>query len=319
MFKSSASGKIIILGEHAVVHGSLAIVAPLKSKWFKVVCRSSDLSGVHFVQKDYDLDIVFTDKEILHLVEDYNGAPKALLSILQELQAYINIEKFPNIQVTITKNIYSGGFGGSTAFITAITKAILGLVEQDFSLDDLYDLVYKIENKFQGNISGVDTAAIVYAKPIVFNKKDGIVAKLDLQEPIKFMIINSGKVSSSTEEVINWVEENNSDQKLKQFIKETNNSVRQFQKDLKNNNRNHIKSLFNNAEKWLEDIDVVTNQTQKLITQINKLGGAAKVSGAGTIGIKEEGSGAVICYADDYSKIEKYLDREEIEYFYTEV
>jgi len=314
-----SSGKIIILGEHAVVHGSLAIVAPLTGKWFKAICNTSDSFGVHFIQKDYDIDIVFTDKEVSHSVEDYSGAPKALLSILQELQSYVGIKIFPNIQVVITKNIYSGGFGGSTAFITAIVKSMLGFVGQSISLDSLYDLVYKIENKFQGNISGVDTAAIVYGKTIVFNKENGVITKLDFDNSINFMIINSGKVSSTTEEVINWVKEHNSDQKIKQFIKETNYSVKQFQKVFKTNDKNKIKELFDDAEKWLEDIGIVTNKTKKLISEINKLGGAAKVSGAGSIGSLGEGSGAVICYAENYSEIEKYLEDNDIEYFYTEV
>ncbi len=67
------------------------------------------------------------------------------------------------------------------------------------------------------------------------------------------------------------------------------------------------------AQEQLTQMGIVTRHTQNLIEELNELDGFAKVSGAGSI--KGKGSGAVICFADDYSKIKEFLNQVGFKYY----
>lgn len=70
--------------------------------------------------------------------------------------------------------------------------------------------------------------------------------------------------------------------------------------------------LFKENEKLLEELKVVSSQTQSLIRKIEKIGGGAKISGAG--GIKR-GSGIILAYHQEPGILLNFAQKEKLSCF----
>ena len=65
-------------------------------------------------------------------------------------------------------------------------------------------------------------------------------------------------------------------------------------------------------EELLEKLDVVSPTTKNIIRKIEKIGGAAKITGAGG---KKESSGMVIVYHNDSDKLLKFAKDNKLDLF----
>ena len=74
---------------------------------------------------------------------------------------------------------------------------------------------------------------------------------------------------------------------------------------LKSGDRQALIEAMKKGQRNLDKISVVGSLAGKIIKEIEKMGGAAKVSGAG--GIKT-GSGMILCYHQDPTQIQKVAE-----------
>ena len=159
MIRASAPAKAILFGEHAVVYGQPSIAFPIHSLRIEVAVESSRDGRTRFIAVDTDgsLDV---DEDAAHpLVYAWRLAQEAFA---QEL---------PAANFTIRSQIpIAAGFGSGAALSTALIRACQRLAGFELPTEELNKLVYRAEQRYHGNPSGIDNHVVVYERPIYFRQ-----------------------------------------------------------------------------------------------------------------------------------------------------
>ena len=169
-----ASGKVILLGEHAVVHGVTAIAAGID--------RGATATATTSAQNALSL----------------NGEPLAsssdLVRALGEVQEDLGA---PPSDVAITLEVPAGaGLGASAAMGVATVRALAQLYALDLSEQRLFRVAQTWERVFHGNPSGVDVAAAQHPRPIRFSKVTEPEPLL-IKKPLRLLIAQAGPPAST--------------------------------------------------------------------------------------------------------------------------
>lgn len=151
----SASAKIILCGEHAVVYGQPAIAVPLSDLRTRVqIAPGSEGLTVNLTDTDEVLPDIRADhpvSQMIRLLLDTCGTPE------------------PAATLTVRSDIpVARGMGSGAALSTAIGHALLTLVDCQMSRHKLNEMVYNIEKIYHGTPSGIDNTTIVYEQPVYF-------------------------------------------------------------------------------------------------------------------------------------------------------
>ena len=184
-----AAGKIILLGEHAVVYGKHALAVPIPGAVAAVVSEGEG-DGVIDVP-----DWAFR----CHVDDPDNGIAAAVRLIREQLDAADR-----DFDVTIRSVLPRAmGLGSSAAFAVAVTRAFdaaLGL-----GLDDEYSQSHRIrvrEGWRTANPSGVDNTLATFARPMLFRKQRDLTTEtIELDEAPPLVVASSGK-SGITRELV---------------------------------------------------------------------------------------------------------------------
>ena len=171
-------GKVILLGEHAVVYGRHAIACPLPLNT-RAVIEDCD-NGVHLLIPkwgvEYQLNAVKVNRRSFEL---------AASEILEELglgDKGMRIEVFPDVPRGM-------GMGGSAALAVAVIRAInqhfnVGLNEQQIN-----DFAFESEKTAHGQPSGIDNTMATFGQPLVFRKgTPPLVELLNIPKPLWIVV-----------------------------------------------------------------------------------------------------------------------------------
>lgn len=156
---ATAAGKVILLGEHAVVYGRHALAIPIPDAVRAVVRPSSGASTINV--KQWRLKSVIDAKST-------DGVSGAINRILQELDAVGS-----SFAIDVSSRLPRGmGLGSSAAIAVAITRAIAQCLGRNIEDQRVNDIGYACEQLAHGTPSGVDNTLSCFAKPMLF-RNDG--------------------------------------------------------------------------------------------------------------------------------------------------
>jgi len=267
-------GKLILSGEHAVVYGKMALAASI-SLGVKVSVNEGEQ----------------TDKtEVVKKAIEVAGGDE-------------------NIPVKIKSDLPVGsGLGSSAAVAAATIRAVREYLGRPINEEELFKLTFECEMIAHGNASGLDPATVVYGGLIAYTKGQPF-ERLKTKQPIKLLLLNSGKPMESTKEMIELVA---SKQENIALIDQIEKIVKQVRMGLEKGEG--VADLLNQNGLLLEELGVVGEKAKQLSAELRNLGASVKISGAG--GVKT-GSGMMIAMKDDLTQIKELLDNKQIDYFET--
>lgn len=285
MIRFSAPAKIHLLGEHAVVYGKPAIISAINLRLTLTLTPTNQPVILEHSEKTSSLI-----PASISVIPAKAGIHKIQSAIESAIKKTYKLKTIPPYKIAIKSDFPVGsGLGASAAISAALTAAILKLLKIKADKQQVYDIATSGEKAIHGNPSGSDLAAIIFGGTIWFRKETEnikLISPISLS-PLTLFLIDSGKPIESTGAMVGKVAKLNAATKKKYF-----DQLELLTKTLASNNPN-IKQIFKEAHTCLTKLGVVSKSTQKLIAQIEKSGGAAKITGGGG---QKNGSGMIIVY-----------------------
>ncbi|UCE57278.1 MAG: mevalonate kinase, partial [Candidatus Bathyarchaeota archaeon] len=193
MGRGAGFGKVILFGEHFVVHGIPGIVSAIDSTADAEVKKNGEgiiVNDERKGAKGYAAKKRTQQKE----------------SIERMLRTMGIDPKKASLEIWLGGNLPGfSGIGASAASSVAIARAIAKEFEMDFSDERINEAAYEAEKAYAGNPSGIDNTAATYGGLIWFKKNlsggPNTIEKLNIREPVEIIIGNTGIVADTKEMV----------------------------------------------------------------------------------------------------------------------
>lgn len=286
----SAPGKVILSGEHAVVYGYPALVA---STDFRAKVRIEKINkGLEIIPSEAN--------EIIK-----KGIENANLFLGKEIDG---LKILLNSQIPI-----GSGMGSSAAVAVALAFALIKIIINKTTLEQVNKLAYLTEKFYHGNPSGVDVAISTYGGYLWYRKETEdfkVFSKVTPNRKLTdFVLVDSGKPLESTKEMVSFYVSGyykRHPQRVEGIFRNIEKVTKGFLRYILNEENISIIDLIRENERNLESLGVVSEFTKELIRKVEKLGGAAKISGAGG---RKGNSGIVLVYHKDEDKLKNILNK----------
>lgn len=276
--QATASGKVILFGEHAVVYGRPAIAVPVADVRARATLQttgSESGSGLRIVAPDLDRDYLLADAE--------SGDP--LATIIQITLQHLGQVTPPAAILEVTSTIPLGrGLGSGAAISTAIVRALGRFFGQTLPPAEVSDLVYEVEKLYHGTPSGIDNTVVAFEQPVYFVKGLSI-RRMRVGQPFTLIVGDTG-VTHPTHEVVGdlrrrWQAD---PERYEGYFDEIGVIARQAQIAIEHGTSvaSTLGKLMNENQELLETLGVSSPELRRLIEAARQAGaGGAKLSGAG--------------------------------------
>lgn len=186
MTVAHAPGKVILLGEHAVVYGRPAVAAPVRDvQAMAVVEDALPGSGVTIVAEDLNRTFSLFD------------APRddPLRVIVSATLSRLGMGVRVDLKITVSSTIpVARGLGSGAAVSTAIVRALAQHRGRWLTSRAVSDLVFETEKIHHGTPSGIDNTVIAFEKPVYF-VRDKVMDIFWVGEPFQLVIGDTGVAS----------------------------------------------------------------------------------------------------------------------------
>lgn len=275
----SAPGKLMLLGEHAVVYDRPCLVTAVDQRMNLTV---EIFDGHNFELEAPDVKISNYKKSLSDLGK--GEIPKGAQFI--EIAVRNIAEKYglsDGVKI-ITKSEFSSqfGFGSSSASTVCTIKAISEILSLKLSLKEIFDLSYKTVLDIQGKGSGFDVAAAVYGGTLYFLTGGKTIEPLQiLNLPL---IVGYSGIKADTVSLINKVKETFSKKagRLDEIYDKIAELVEKAKVALLIKDWQAFGELINKNQQYLRELGVSIPKLDDMIN-ISLSAGAygAKLSGAG--------------------------------------
>ncbi|CAG0984786.1 mevalonate kinase [Anaerolineales bacterium] len=277
--KSSAPGKIILLGEHAAVYNRPALAVPVTQVHVDVEVLDSSREGVWIQAPGIDLHAELRSLPVDHPV----GA--VILKVFQRfsISSPLGRGQGEGLDISIASTIpVAAGLGSGAAVSVALIRALSGHLGQPLADDEVNQLAYEVEKLHHGTPSGIDNTVITYARPVYFIKGKPLEI-LKTAKPFTIVIGDTGIPAPTKKAVADvrrlWVRDQYTIENIFNEIAQTSLIGRRF---IESGRPELLGELMDQNHEYLRVLTVSSPELDKLV-EAARLAGAlgAKLSGSG--------------------------------------
>jgi len=205
MNTSSAPGKVILFGEHAVVYGRPALAVPVTQVQATATVAGTTRPGIWVEAPDIGLA-----SELSRLAPDHPLAA-VIRSVFAALPptplrgtppiCFANGGRRKGVTIRVTSTIpVAAGLGSGAAVSVATIRALSSFLHSPLTNDQISTLAFEVEKLHHGTPSGIDNTVITYAKPVYFVKGQPIET-FRVGKPFTIVIGDTGIPAPTKESV----------------------------------------------------------------------------------------------------------------------
>lgn len=258
--KSSAPGKLMLFGEHAVVYGFPCIVTTVDRRLYVEVKK---------IEKEFKIeaprvkDLRFAEKTVELFCRKYQLPNRVLVKIYSDFSSNF-------------------GLGSSSAVVVNLIFALSQLYNLKISKKEIFDLGYEVVLSIQGVGSGFDLAAAIYGGTNYFLTAGREIRQLPIGS--LSLVVGYSGVKADTSMIVKELRRKtlNKKREIFEIFEKIKNIVEKAKIALINNQNEKIGQLMNQNHYLLQQLGVSTEKLDEMCSTA-LLNGAwgAKLSGAG--------------------------------------
>lgn len=280
MITVSVPGKVILMGDHAVVHGKPGLIAAINKRLSISIEPCKSFRVISSESGDY----------VRHAVET--------------VVSHYKMGTIPNIKITVVSDIAPGyHLGSSAAVAVATVGASMYFLKKIWNPAAINQLAYEVEKYIHKIPSGVDNTAITFGGFLWYRKELEFLRSF-WQLPLKlppalnhFSLIDTGRPKENTGEMVAFVK---TQKNLQKFLDANEIQTKRVAVAVKQGDEKMFIDAIQKGQRTLEGMGVVSKKVIPLIRQIEEVGGAAKILGGGG---RERGVGFLLCYHREPQKV----------------
>ncbi|GIO24773.1 mevalonate kinase [Oceanobacillus sp. J11TS1] len=268
-----AHSKVILIGEHAVVHGQPAIAIPFPLIGVETV--------IEHVPGTVKMDSAFYHGPLHHAPEELEG----IANCIYDSCKYLGIP-YKDLLIRISSSIPAGkGLGSSASVAISVIRSLFNYCGRECSVEELLKLANVAETYAHGAPSGIDTLSITSDKPVWYEKEKP-AEYIELGEDLHFIVADSGRIGdtrTSVESVARLLK--SAPQRIHSKIERIGELTHNAKDALEKASKQILGQLLNEAQRELEVLGVSDAGLNKLIRFARDEGAlGAKLTGGGNGG-----------------------------------
>ena len=267
---ASAPGKIILFGEHFVVHGTKAILAAIDKR----VTVTSTFTENKTIKVNSQLGTIEVPISSSH--EEVKSEFRPFVYLANKI---INSEQnVSGLEITIDSDIPIGvGLGSSSACCVAATASISELFNE-LSSEEILKMSIEAEKTIFPDTSGADCTVCTYGGMIEYPS----VEKIDNTFDLNLLIANSmipHNTKNSVEKVNKFKE--NDEERFSQLCDLETKLIDEVITAMKNNDATAFGLKMSENQKYLEEIQISNDTLRDMISSLKEISLGTKITGAG--------------------------------------
>ena len=284
MGKGVGYGKVILFGEHFVVHGIPAIAVALSNKVTVTVEKAKETS--------------FESTALPGVVSDLTTASINNIKKAMKVKDELKVDMVSDLPRT-------GGLGSSAAFCVGLVRAIADEYKMKITDDKVSTYAYEGERAFHGNPSGVDNTMAAHGGAMLFTrgKTKNKFEKLKIGRPFHLVVGITG-IYGPTAEMVALVKRNWDDapEEFNKLAEQEKEIVKKAKFALEKGGFMELGSLMDENQGLLGKIGVSHIKNEQLNLAAKRAGAlGAKITGGG-------GGGSCIALARDEIHAKQILE-----------
>ena len=285
--KATAPGKIILFGEHFVVHGTRAVVGAI-NKRVTITSEKNDTAAISISSS--------LGKATIPITEEVETVEKKFRPFFFVAKEVISDHNFKNgINIDIQSDIPIGaGLGSSSACCVAAAASISNLFDES-EKSEILDLAIDAERTIFPKTSGADCTVSALGGIIEYQKESD-PKHIKTEHDFDFVIVNSQKMHN-TDAVVTRVNQFKDDNQetFTELCKEENRLITKAVDSLQTFDLETVGKCMSQNQIFLERIGVSNDVLLDIVKTVEKDTFGAKLTGAGD-------GGCVIALTDKTKK-----------------